>query len=77
MSIRGTVSIVAMYNSLSVTNSVQVVPAGPTTLIHRYSFNDGTANDSIGTANGTLFNASGLSSISAGQLNLVGATAIT
>src|SRR5690348_11665631 len=27
-------------------------------LTHRYSFNDGTANDSVGTANGTLINPS-------------------
>src|SRR3954468_20187179 len=26
------------------------------TLTHRYSFNDGTANDSVGTANGVLVN---------------------
>ena len=41
-------------------------------MIHRYSFNDGTANDSVGTANGTFYNASGQASISGGQLNLVG-----
>jgi hypothetical protein len=36
-------------------------------LIHRYSFNDGTASDSVGTANGTLVNRA---TISGGQLQL-------
>src|SRR5262245_51373666 len=30
----------------------RLVPA----LIHQWTFNDGSANDSVGTANGTLFN---------------------
>lgn len=37
-------------------------------LTHRYSFNDGTANDSVGSANGTLVGTNG--SISGGQLIL-------
>jgi hypothetical protein len=37
-------------------------------LTHRYSFNDGTANDSIGSANGTVVGTNG--SISGGQLVL-------
>jgi hypothetical protein len=37
-------------------------------LTHRYSFNDGTANDSVGGANGVLFGSNG--SISGGQLIL-------
>ena len=36
-------------------------------LVHRYSFNDGTANDSVGTANGTTMNGA---TISGGQLVL-------
>jgi PEP-CTERM motif len=36
-------------------------------LIHRYSFNDGTADDSVGAANGTLENAA---TVSGGQLQL-------
>jgi alpha-L-arabinofuranosidase len=69
----GTTAIVAAYNGLSATQSVQVLAAAPPTrLIHRYSFNDGTANDSVGTNNGTFYNASGAASISGGQLNLVG-----
>ena len=36
-------------------------------LTHRYSFNDGTANDSIGSANGTVVGTNG--SISGGQLD--------
>ena len=38
-------------------------------LTHRYSFNDGTANDSVGNANGNLFNGA---SISGGQLIISG-----
>src|SRR6476646_10448658 len=38
------------------------------TLTHRYSFNDGTANDSVGAANGVLGNSA---TVSGGQLNLV------
>jgi autotransporter-associated beta strand protein/T5SS/PEP-CTERM-associated repeat protein len=38
-------------------------------LTHRYSFNDGTANDSIGGANGTLINPDGLATITGGQVN--------
>src|SRR5277367_3795815 len=34
-------------------------------LTHRYSFNDGTANDSVGGANGTLMNGA---TVSGGQL---------
>jgi glucose/arabinose dehydrogenase len=36
-------------------------------LTHRYSFNDGTANDSVGSANGTLVNSA---TVSGGQLQL-------
>jgi hypothetical protein len=40
-------------------------------LIHRYSFNDGTANDSVGSANGTLVGSTdGGPTISGGQLQL-------
>jgi autotransporter-associated beta strand protein len=38
-------------------------------LTHRYSFNDDTASDSVGGANGTLVNPSGGASISGGQVN--------
>ncbi len=38
-------------------------------LIHQYTFNDGTANDSVGGANGTL---EGAAIISGGQLQLTG-----
>jgi alpha-L-arabinofuranosidase len=68
----GTTIITAAYNGLTATQSVTVVPAQPTHLIHRYSFNNGTANDSVGTANGTFYNTSGNASITNGQLNLVG-----
>ncbi len=73
----GTTAIVASYAGITATQSVQVLPAPPapaTQLIHRYSFNDGTANDSVGSANGTFHNGSGASSISGGQLNLKGST---
>jgi alpha-L-arabinofuranosidase len=70
----GTTTITTTYNGLSATQSVQVVAAPPTTLIHRYSFNNGTANDSVGTANGAFYNTSGNASIASGQLNLVGSS---
>jgi alpha-L-arabinofuranosidase len=70
----GTTSISAAYGGISATQVVQVVAARPTTLIHRYSFNDGTANDSVGTANGAFYNASGNASIANGQLNLAGSS---
>lgn len=41
--------------------------AAQANLTHRYSFNDGTANDSIGNANGTLLNGA---SVSGGNLLL-------
>lgn len=68
----GTTTIFAAYGGLTATQSVQVLPTPPTTLIHRYSFNDGTANDSVGTNNGIFYNASGNASIANGQLNLAG-----
>lgn len=70
----GTTTILASYNGLTATQSVQVVAAPPTRLIHRYSFNNGTASDSVGAANGTFYNASGNASIANGQLNLVGSS---
>ena len=70
----GTTTITASYNGLTATQAVQVVTAPPTRLIHRYSFNNGTANDSVGTANGTFYNTSGNASIANGQLNLVGSS---
>jgi hypothetical protein len=49
--------------------AVAAAPSGFDALKHRWSFNDGTANDSIGTAHGTLFNGA---SIAGGQLVLDG-----
>jgi alpha-L-arabinofuranosidase len=69
----GTTTITASYNGLTATQSVQVVAAPPTRLIHRYSFNNGTASYSVGGANGVFYNTSGNASIANGQLNLVGA----
>jgi hypothetical protein len=70
----GTTSIIATYASLglSATQSVQVVYV-PTALVHRYNFNDGTANDSVGNANGTLV---GNATISGGQLVLSNTTSV-
>ena len=70
----GTTGIIAYYASLglSATQSVQVIHV-PTMLVHRYSFNDGTANDSVGNANGTLV---GSASISGGQLVLPNTTSV-
>ena len=70
----GTTMITASYNGLIATQFVQVVPAPPTRLIHRYSFNNGTASDSVGAANGVFHNTSGKASIANGQLNLVGSS---
>lgn len=42
-------------------------------LIHQYTFNNGTANDSVGTANGAL---EGGATISNGQLNLTGSNTV-
>jgi len=71
---QGTTSIMATYASLglSATRSVQVVYA-PTILVHRYSFNDGTANDSVGSANGALH---GNATVSGGQLVLPNTTSV-
>ena len=69
----GTTTITAGYDGLTAPQSVQVVTAPPTRLIHRYSFNNGTASDSVGAANGVFYNASGNASIANGRLNLVGA----
>jgi alpha-L-arabinofuranosidase len=68
----GTTSIIATYASLglSATQSVQVIYV-PTMLVHRYSFKNGTANDSVGSANGTLV---GHAVISGGQLVLPNTT---
>lgn len=75
----GNTTITAVYTyvnnntSTAYTNSFAVsvarTEAGPK-LIHRYSFNDGTANDSVGTANGVL---NGGATIANGQVTLVNA----
>lgn len=70
----GQTTITAAYNGLTATQVVTVTAAPASRLIHRYSFNDGTANDSVGTANGTFYNGSGNASIANGQLNLVGSS---
>ena len=70
----GNTTITAAYNGLSATQTVTVAAAPPVRLIHRYSFNNGTANDSAGSANGDFYNASGEASIANGQLNLAGAS---
>ena len=50
-----------------------VLPSdGQAAEVHRYTFNDGTANDSIGGAHGTLINPEGLNRYTVGQLNLFG-----
>ncbi len=49
-----------------------VAPDAQAVEVHRYTFNDGTANDAFGTANGVLVNPQGISRFAAGQLNLTG-----
>lgn len=66
----GTTTIAALFGGVGATQTVTVAYVPPR-LIHRYSFNDGTADDSIGNAHGMFVNGSGESSISGGQLNLV------
>jgi alpha-L-arabinofuranosidase len=70
----GTTSITAFYASLglSAAQSVQVIHV-PTMLMHRYSFNDGNASDSVGGANGSL---AGNATISGGQLVLPNTTPV-
>ena len=76
----GSVNEVRVYGSeLSAGDVSTLFTAGPSATanaaralanpIHRWSFNDGTANDSIGTAHGTL---NGGATIGGGQLSLDG-----
>ncbi|HKI68178.1 MAG TPA: LamG domain-containing protein, partial [Verrucomicrobiae bacterium] len=62
----------ATTNTYTASTAVTVVPNPPTTLMHRYSFNDGTANDSAGHANGTL---AGNTTVSGGELVIPNSTA--
>jgi len=63
----GTAKFTADYQDKSATFEVTVLDEAPTLeLVHRYSFN-GNANDSVGTANGTLENGA---TISGGKLVL-------
>jgi hypothetical protein len=55
---RGGLLVILVVFTINTTLNAQV-------LLHRYSFNDGTANDSVGTANGTL---TGGATISGGAL---------
>lgn len=52
-----TVSAVSTYDgpTFITGGTLRLAGAAPVSLIHRWSFNDGTANDSVGMANGTLF----------------------
>ena len=52
-----TVSVVSTYDgpTFITGGTLRLAGAAPVSLIHRWSFNDGTANDSVGMANGTLF----------------------
>lgn len=67
----GTTTVAASFGGIWAPTQTVSVAYVPPRLKHRYSFNDGTANDSIGGAHGTFYNGSGQSSISGGQLNLV------
>ncbi len=68
----GATSIIATYASLGLvaTQAVQVFYV-PVTLVHRYSFTTGTANDLVGNANGTL---AGNATITGGLLLLPNTT---
>lgn len=65
---QGTATITGSYGTVSNSVTISVI-AIPATLTHRYSF-AGTADDSVGTANGTL---NGSATVSGGQLVLDGA----
>jgi Concanavalin A-like lectin/glucanases superfamily/Bacterial Ig-like domain len=66
---QGSATISASVGALNTTNSLSVTVTPVTaSLIHRYSFN-GNANDSVGSANGTLM---GTATVSGGQLVLDG-----
>jgi hypothetical protein len=70
----GSYQLVASSAGVSVTSHVaSVVVRDPVngTLLHRWSFNDGTANDSAGVANGTLY---GTATIVDGRLQLSGSS---
>ena len=62
-----TVTDNVLSNATSTTNIFTVSQP----LVHRWSFNDGTANDSVGTAHGTLY---GTATITAGRLSLSGSS---
>ncbi len=64
----GSATITATYNGSMASQTITVVPRGAT-LTHRYSFFSGTANDSVGTANGIL---KGTASLAGGALTLDG-----
>ena len=64
----GRATVTATYNGVDASQSINVAP-GAALLAHRYSFFNGTANDSVGTANGTL---QGNATLTGGALNLDG-----
>lgn len=64
----GSATVTATYNN---TTNTAVVVVSPPQLIHRYSFTS-NANDSVGSAHGTL---KGAATVSGGALNLPGGTA--
>jgi len=71
----GTAKIIANYNGLSATNTINVTAPPATTLVHRYSFNENggtTVADSAGTANGTL--AGNGATLASGEVSLPGGT---
>ncbi len=58
-SLQGSINEARVYNrAMSATEILAAWQAGiqPTGLIHQWTFNDGTARDSVGGAHGTLFN---------------------
>jgi hypothetical protein len=63
--VRKLIYLICLVMVMSLAANVQAV------IIHQYTFNDGTANDSVGTANGTLL---GGGSIAGGQVTLDGAS---
>jgi hypothetical protein len=61
----GAATVTVSYSGITNSVSINVVRPPPPILTHRYSFISGTANDSVGTDNGTLM---GNATLAGGQL---------
>src|SRR5215471_11243403 len=62
--------VIKVLKQIAFVGALFVAATASATLTHQYTFNDGTANDSVGTASGTLM---GAATVSDGQVHLTGA----